>query len=80
VNNITSIKNKDIQMLAEALNTVFAKAKALGIDFGSEQKTVEAVIKTAKIKPETKTEKVDKYKTALVIGKRFSKHEILNRI
>lgn len=80
MSNITTIKEKDIQMLAEALNSVFVKAKAMGIDFGSEKKTVEAVIKTAKIKPETKAEKVDKYKTALVIGKRFSKHEILNRL
>lgn len=70
---------RQIKMLAEALNSVFSKAEALGIDFGGERKTVESVIKTAKVKPETKTEKVDRYKMMLTTGGKYTKAEIINR-
>jgi len=74
------ISSNNAQMLAEALTSVFQKCEALGIDFGGEMKTVESVLKTAKTKPETKTEKVERYKALLSVGGRMNKAEILNKI
>jgi hypothetical protein len=72
--------NPNIQMLAEALTSVMAKASAAGIDFGGELKLFETSFNAAKSKPENKTEKIERYKTAVTMGKRFSKAELLNKI
>lgn len=72
--------NANIQMLAEALTSVMAKASAAGIDFGGELKLIETSLKAAKSKPENKTDKIERYKAAVTMGKRFSKAELLNKI
>ncbi len=73
------IQEETVTMLAEALSMAFGAAQKLGIDIGG--KIPPAIIAaTAKSKPETKREKVDKYVMLITTGKRMSKAEILNRI
>lgn len=67
-------------MLAEALSIAIGAAQRLGLDFGGEKIKFGDNFKAAKSKPESKTQKVNRYMMLISTGKRQLKSELLNRI